>query len=117
MPKDYKSPPSDDDLLEWANRMASEPEDVLSLADRQKWIDFVSSEINATDKQIYWLDQARGLMQDELSKSGVHIKEEQFRVRTGWLTTYETRTVIRDDSGHYLSSDKAFDILKDIFYT
>jgi len=113
MPKDYKSPPSDDDLIAWANRMASEEEDVANLADRQSWIDFVTSKLTldyggVTDKQVYWLDWARDLINAETVEAGARVEQ----ITRG----FGTQTVYRDlETGRFISREDYFDILKSMF--
>lgn len=105
MPKDHISPPTEEDLIDWADRMLDDPEDVVNLADRQKWIDFVSSEINATDKQIYWLDKARDLLLQQIAQEGV---------RAETVTLFgQQREVYRDlETGRFISREDYFDIVK-----
>jgi len=108
MAKDYKSPPSDDDLIAWANRMLREPEDVGNLADRQQWIDFVTSELSPTDKQVYWLDKARDLLNAETRETGARVETI--------ARPFGTQTVYRDvETGRFISRESYFDIIKSMF--
>lgn len=113
MPKDYKSPPSDDDLIAWANRMVSEQEDVANLADRQSWIDFVTTKLtldygSASDKQVYWLDKARDLINAESVASGVRVEQV-----TRGITT---QTIYRAlETGRFISREDYFETLKSLF--